>query len=159
VHRERPPVNALRWADVDDVNRVNDATIEKDGWALLSTDEHQNAHPGFLLPSISARASVAVGQAVKLLFDIETRENGQVIDRGVDRMWVIVRCRLKGRYVGVLDSDPGRAENLSLRPGDEIVFGPEHVTDIDSPPRDYVLQKYGADFFVDESRGPTGRST
>lgn len=84
-----------------------------------------------------------------MLFDIETRENGQIIDRGIDRMWVIVRRRLDGRYVGILDNNPGRAENLLLQSGDEIVFGPEHITEIDSPPRDYVLRRYGAGFFVD----------
>jgi hypothetical protein len=55
----------------------------------------------------------------------------------------------KGRYLGVLDSDPGLAENLRLRPGDEIRFGPEHITAVDTPSRQYVLQKYGADFFVE----------
>ena len=131
------------------MSRVNSATIEKDGWALLSAEDRQQAHSEFRLPSLSDRTSVAVGQAVKLLFDIETRENGQIIDRGIDRMWVIVRRRLDGRYVGILDNNPGRAENLLLQSGDEIVFGPEHITEIDSPPRDYVLRRYGAGFFVD----------
>ena len=131
------------------MRRAINATIEKDGWALLSAEDHQKAHPEFRLPSLSDRASVAVGQAVKLLFDIETRENGRIIDRGIDRMWVIVRRRLNGRYVGILDNDPGRAENLLLQSGDEIVFGPEHITEIDSPPRDYVLHRFGAGFFVD----------
>jgi hypothetical protein len=130
-------------------DRVGEATVEKDGWALVSAEEYQKAHPGLLLPSLAERASVAAGQAVKLLFDIETREGGQTLDRGIDRMWVIVRRRLQGRYLGILDSDPGRAENLLLQPGNEIRFGPEHITAIDSPPREYVLQKYGADFFVE----------
>ena len=117
------------------------------GWRLLSAEARRASHPGFALPSLDARMSVAVGQAVKLLFDIETREDGQVVDRGVDRMWVIVRRRAGGRYAGVLDRDPGRAENLLLRPGDEVEFGPEHITDIDSPPREYVIRKYGARFF------------
>jgi hypothetical protein len=85
------------------------------------------------------------------MFDIETREDGRVIDRGVDRMWVIVKRRsvASGAYDGVLDSDPGRAENLTLRPGTAVTFGPEHVIAVERPPESYVLEKYGADFFKD----------
>ena len=93
------------------------------------------------------RAGLVPGDAATLLFEIETRERGKVIDRGVDRMWVIVKSRIGNRYVGVLDSDPGRAEGLQLESGDEVVFGPEHVANIDRPPREYVIGKYGQDFF------------
>ena len=64
-------------------------------------------------------------------------------------MWVIVQSRTEEGYVGVLDSDPGAAENLRLREGDTIVFGPEHVADIGSPRRDYIVEKFGASFFED----------
>jgi hypothetical protein len=49
--------------------------------------------------------------------------------------------------MGVLDSDPGVAENLRLREGDSVTFGPEHIADIATPPRHYVIKKYGASFF------------
>ena len=129
-------------------------TLER-GWTLLSAEARRASHPDFVLPPLDERMSVAVGQAVKLLFDIETKEGDRIVDRGVDRMWVIVRQRVEGRYVGVLDSDPGRAENLLLRPGDEVEFGPEHITDIDSPPREYVIRKYGARFFDESNSDPT----
>ena len=93
------------------------------------------------------RERLAPGDGAKLLFDIETREGGRVVDRGVDRMWVIVKARTEFGYVGVLDNDPGTAENLRLREGDRITFGPEHVADIATPPREYVIKKYGASFF------------
>ena len=123
------------------------ASIDRDGWMLVSAEERARAHPGFDLPSSDLRRTLQRGQAVQLLFEIETREHGRVIDRGVDRMWVIVKSRTDGGYAGVLDSDPGQAENLRLRAGDEIVFGPEHIVAIDQPPRDYVLAKYGPEFF------------
>jgi hypothetical protein len=94
------------------------------------------------------RRSLSPGDAAKLLFDIEARENG-IIDRGVHRMWVIVKARTESGYLGILDSDPGFAENLTLRPGDPIIFGPEHVIDTGRPPRDYIIEKYGASFFGD----------
>jgi len=62
-------------------------------------------------------------------------------------MWVIVKARIEGGYIGVLDNDPGTAENLQLREGDVITFGPEHIAEISTPPREYVIEKYGASFF------------
>jgi hypothetical protein len=70
------------------------------------------------------RCSSSPGDAAKLLFDIETKENGRVIDRGVDRMWVIIKTKTKHGYVGVLDSNPGFAENLNLREGSKLLSDP-----------------------------------
>ena len=125
-------------------------SIEEDGWALVSgEDAHALSTKTFKIPDRHVRESLSPGDAVKLLFDIETKEAGQVVDRGVDRMWVIVKRRAGNRYVGVLDSDPGRADGLNLRPGAELLFGPEHVIAIERPPDGYVLGKYGPTFFQD----------
>jgi len=126
------------------------ATIENDGWTLISAEDRQAQHPHtFHIPSREKRESLVRGDAAKLLFDIETREGDRVVDRGVDRMWVIVNGRAGDDYVGVLDSDPGSAEGLKLHPGQFITFRPEHVAEIDRPPRQYVEKKYGATFFED----------
>ena len=122
-------------------------TIDSEGWRLVSAEERSQAYPGFSLPSVETRRTVRLGQAVQLLFEITTRQYGRIIDHGVDRMWVIVKCRSGGRYTGVLDNDPGYSENLRLRAGDVIAFGPEHIIDVTDPPPDYVLAKYGAGFF------------
>jgi len=123
-------------------------SVEVDGWTLVSAEERHRSHPDtFKIPSREDREGLAPGQAAKLLFDIETRSDGRVIDRGVDRMWVIVKSRSQSGYIGVLDSDPGIAEGLRLQRGDEIAFRPEHVLQIDTPPRDYVLEHYGPRFF------------
>ena len=61
-------------------------------------------------------------------------------------MWVIVKERTETGYVGVLDSDPGYAENLDLLTGTDVEFGPEHVVNIDRPPPDYIEAKYGPSF-------------
>ena len=69
-------------------------TIEKNGWALVSAEERAAAAPAtFIIPSRAVRESLSSGDAAKLLFDIETREGGRVIDRGVDRMWVIIKAK------------------------------------------------------------------
>jgi uncharacterized protein YegJ (DUF2314 family) len=95
------------------------------------------------------RESLSPGDGAKLLFDIETREGGRIVDRGVDRMWVIVKAKTGEGFIGVLDNSPGAAENLRLHERDLVAFGPEHVADIGRPPRDYIVEKYGASFFED----------
>jgi hypothetical protein len=123
-------------------------TLDNDGWELISAEDRYATHPDtFQIPAREERENLAPGDAAKLLFDIETREEGRIVDRGVDRMWVIVKDRTEGGYVGVLDSNPGTAENLRLREGDHVTFRPEHIAEIGSPPREYVLKKYGAAFF------------
>ena len=119
-----------------------------DGWKLISAEGLNASHPDtFQIPAREKLESLAPGEAAKLLFDIETREEVRVVDRGVDRMWVIVKGRTEDGYIGVLDNDPGTAENLHLREGDNITFGPEHIAEIGTPPRDYVMKKYGTSFF------------
>jgi hypothetical protein len=60
-----------------------------------------------------------------------------------------VRRRVGDSYVGVLENDPGVAEGLTLRLGVEVRFRAEHVSAIDHPPRSYVIDKYGAEFFTE----------
>ena len=122
--------------------------IERDGWTLVSAEErHARSPETFIIPSRTERESLTAGDGVKLLFDIETREAGNVIDRGVDRLWVIVKRKTGSLYVGVLDSDPGISEGLTLRPGTELLFGPEHVSAINRPPEGYILERFGPGFF------------
>jgi hypothetical protein len=122
-------------------------TIASHGWTLASAEERAKAFPDtFCIPARLQREALRPGHGAKLLFDIETREAGEVIDRGIDRMWVIVRARIEGGYVGVLDSDPGAAENLRLTMGDTIFFNPEHIAEIACPPASYIHSKYGAEF-------------
>jgi hypothetical protein len=123
-------------------------TIEADGWALLSAEDRAAVAPReFIIPPRFQRAGLQAGDAAKLIFDIEMRIDGHVIDRGSERMWVIVKSREADGYTGVLDNDPGLAENLSLHEGELIVFGPEHICEISTPPRSYVVDKYGPSFF------------
>ena len=126
-------------------------SLDSDGWMLVSAEERHAGYPAtFQIPSRTEREALVPGVAAKLLFDIETKETSRVIDRGVDRMWVIVKAVSPDGYAGVLDSDPGHSEGLNLHEGDVIVFGPEHVAAIDHPPMDYVVRKYGASCLENE---------
>ncbi|MFC5862927.1 DUF2314 domain-containing protein [Acidicapsa dinghuensis] len=123
-------------------------SIATDGWELVSAEDRNTAHPNtFHIPTREQRETLVPGDGAKLLFDIEIRANGVIKDRGVERMWVIVKARSEGVYIGLLDNDPVTAENLQLQKGDVITFGPEHVSAISTPPRDYVIEKYGVSFF------------
>jgi uncharacterized protein YegJ (DUF2314 family) len=121
--------------------------IETSGWQLLSATEQNATYPDtFHIPSQQSRRSLKRGDAAKLLFDIETRVNGVVTDRGVDRMWVVILCRTVKGYIGVLDNDPGRAENLALSKGDLIEFDADHVCAIDYPPAEFLATAHARYF-------------
>ncbi|MEP5151743.1 hypothetical protein [Planktotalea sp.] len=114
-------------------------TLEEGEWVLVSAVQRHQANPDtFKIPSEARRSNLQRGEAAKLLFDIETRGNGTVIDRGVDKMWVIVIAIQDDRYRGILDSDPGKAVGLNLSKGDLINFDPSHICDIAQPPRDFL---------------------
>jgi len=55
--------------------------IAGDGWELISAEDHTAAHPEtFKIPAREKRESLAPGDAAKLLFDIETREEGRIVE-------------------------------------------------------------------------------
>lgn len=115
------------------------------GWTLLSAESRHLATPEkFQIPGKLQRINLRVGEAARLLFDIETSHDGEVVDRGVDRMWVIVGKVIENGYLGILDSDPGLAENLKLFRGDILFFGSEHICNIDYPPKDYIEDIYSS---------------
>lgn len=122
--------------------------MDSDGWELISAEERNSEHPTtFQIPPRDRRESLDAGDGVKLLFDIERRGEGRASDRTVQRMWVIVKARTENGYTGILDSNPDIAGNPKLREGAFILFGPEHIASIGTPPREYILKKYGASFF------------
>jgi hypothetical protein len=64
------------------MDSVRLATIERDGWTLESAEaRHAESPETFQIPERTARESLKAGDAVKLLFDIETREAGDVRSR------------------------------------------------------------------------------
>jgi hypothetical protein len=61
-----------------------DFKIARDGWELVSAEDRNAAHPQtFPIPARERRESLAPGDGAKLVFDIETREEGSVVDRGL----------------------------------------------------------------------------
>lgn len=124
-------------------------TIKDCGWTLVSAEARNAKNPKtFYIPSFEERSSLSRGMAAKLLFDITTIEDGKIIDRGIDRMWVIVTSVLDVGYQGVLDSNPGMADGLALAKGDLVFFRPEHICGLDRPPREFLVTEL-SQFFTD----------
>lgn len=116
--------------------------IDTDFWELRSGEAAQVEHPDtFWIPPLEQRKNLQIGQAAKLIFDIEIEdEEGNLVVQG-ERMWVIVSEIVDGGYIGILDNKPALFEpsdQVYLCYGCEIPFRPEHIIDIASPPEEYV---------------------
>lgn len=120
---------------------------ELDFWELRSAEQNHAVHPDtFWIPSIDERKNLQVGQAAKLIFDIESEDQEGNIHVQGERMWVIVSEIINDEYIGILASKPTSfdpADEVYLCYGVEIPFKPEHVIDIANPPEDYVKWQLG----------------
>jgi len=123
------------------------AELSRDFWELRSGEESARKNPDkFQIPPLDARKALKRGHAAKLIFEIESEdEGGKVVIQG-ERMWVIVLEQVGPYYIGILDSKPASVEpsdNVYLCFGAEIPFLPEHVIEIASPPTEYVEWQLG----------------
>lgn len=122
-------------------NEMRLPTLDHDFWTLRSAEHaHHESPDTFWLPPREARVALIVGNAAKLIFDIELEEDGERILQG-ERMWVIVAERVGEISIGLLDNQPVSFEpndHTYLRFGAEIPFLAEHVLDIAQPPSEYV---------------------
>lgn len=118
------------------------ASREIDFWELRSGEVAHAANPeSFWIPSLEHRQNLKRGQAVRLIFDIESiDENDEVVIQG-ERMWLIVAEKTGDFYIGILDSQPASFKQTAIDYlcfGAEIPFLPEHVIDIADPPQEYA---------------------
>lgn len=104
-----------------------------DGWCLDDGAEYHRAAPDtFWIPELTHREALWPGDLVKLIFRIAVDDPEEPV--AVERMWVIVRERIPGGYLGILDNDPSSIdENEEFWSGIELPFEPRHVIDIDTP--------------------------
>jgi len=109
------------------------ANRKDDFWELRSVEEAHRQHPDtFWIPPLEERQNLKRGQAVKLIFDIEFDNDGDVIVAS-ERMWVTVAERIGSYYIGILNNQPASFEpsdDIYLCFGAEIPFAPEHIADI-----------------------------
>ena len=112
---------------------MREADLETDGWCLEDGEAlHRQAPDTFWIPAAAGRASLHPGDLVKLVFRIALDNPERPFS--VERMWVIVRERVGGQYLGILDNNPhALEENDELWSGVEIAFSARHIIDIDLP--------------------------
>lgn len=121
------------------------ATIRTDRWELESAeDRHQRYGESFWIPPEDERRRLQPGKAVRLLFRIEAAQADGSPEVNVERMWAIVLGRVGDFYLAVLDSQPASIEPGYLDRDTEFLFMPKHVIDIAEPPRDYLIERFGA---------------
>ncbi|MBU2865121.1 hypothetical protein KO489_14780 [Reinekea forsetii] len=118
------------------------ASYELDYWQLRSGEKAHKANPDkFWIPEEKHRKSLKVGDAAKLIFDMEGENEDGSIEVVGERIFVIVSEVINEYYIGILDSQPAYVEpedDFYLGFGVEIAFTAEHVIDIDRPPDEYI---------------------
>lgn len=110
---------------------MRDPDFAVDGWSLDDGEAYHRAAPEtFEIPSRHTRESLQPGDYAKLIFRIDLFDDEED-PVSVERMWVLIRERLDGTYLGVLDNAPDAIEqNDALWLGTELPFRAEHVIDV-----------------------------
>jgi hypothetical protein len=110
---------------------MREPDFDIDGWSLDDGEEyHRNAPDTFWIPDREAREGLQPGDLAKLIFVISVDDPDDPVT--VERMWVLVRERIPGGYLGILDNDPDALEeNEEFWSGIEVPFAPKHVINID----------------------------
>ncbi len=111
---------------------MREPDIEVDGWCLEDGEAyHAEAPDTFWIPARESRESLELGDHAKLIFRFNVDDAEGTV--AVERMWVLVRERIPGGYLGVLDNDPDALEeNDEFWSGIELPFAPQHVINISS---------------------------
>lgn len=109
---------------------MREPDVQLDGWCLESGEQyHANAPGTFWIPDRADRENLKPGDLAKLIFRISL--DGSEEPSVVERMWVLVRERVTGGYLGILDNNPSSiAENDAFWSGVELPFQAHHVIDI-----------------------------
>lgn len=125
------------------------ANITEDFWELRSGEKSHEENPEkFWIPTQNERDSLKKGMAARLIFDVETKdENGKILTNG-ERMWVIVLSKKNDYYLGILSNEPASVEpdTSYLKLGSKLWFKAEHVIDIDTPPKEYLIEEFPDEF-------------
>ncbi len=101
--------------------------FDADGWCLEDGEQRTREHPDkFEIPELALREILEPGDLAKLIFRIAVDDENE--PEAFERMWVIVRARIPGGYMGLLDNEPSKIdENDELWRGTELPFQAKHI--------------------------------
>ena len=110
---------------------MREPDFDVDGWSLDDGEErHREAPTTFWIPALSDRQALQKGDWAKLIFRIAVGNSDEPVS--VERMWVIVRERVPGGYIGMLDNEPDAiSENEEFWVGAELPFQYRHIIGIE----------------------------
>ncbi|TFW27659.1 hypothetical protein [Massilia horti] len=115
--------------------------IDVDYWTLVSgEDRHRSSPETFWIPPFEERQALQPGDAAKLIFEIESEDEFGEISRDCERMWVVVSEVRPLYFIGRVTNMPVGCNDSSfyLTEDAEVPFLPEHVIDIDRPPKEFL---------------------
>lgn len=109
---------------------MREPDFDIDGWCLDDGEQiHSEAPKTFWIPARKEREGLSIGDYAKLVFRISVEKLDEPV--AVERMWVVVRERIPGGYLGVLDNEPDAIEeNKEFWRGVELPFEARHVINI-----------------------------
>ena len=109
---------------------MREPDFQREGWCLDDGEVRHSENPStFEIPDLAVRQILQPGDFAKLIFRIALDDNDD--GEAVERMWVIVRERRDGGYVGMLDNLPTLiSEDDALWLGTELPFDPRHIIDV-----------------------------
>lgn len=110
---------------------MNEPIVEKEPtWWLANVEDRAAESPSFVIPTRALREQLRKDDLVKLVFECAMDDTGCA----GERMWVIVTGITKRPegplYMGTLRNSPTILAD-SLKFGASVVFGPEHVVDLE----------------------------
>jgi uncharacterized protein YegJ (DUF2314 family) len=110
---------------------MREPDFQTDGWCLDDGESYHAAAPEtFWIPDRQTRESLEPGDLAKLIFRISVDDGDENV--AVERMWVLVRERRDGGYLGMLDNEPSAiAKNDEFWLGTELPFSARHVINIE----------------------------
>ena len=94
-------------------------------YTLSDAEELNRLHTTFGIPSPETRRSVAPGNLVKLIFNIQFIDDNEALESFVERMWVKVVTNNNGIYIGILDNDAYCTEKLAS--GHRVEFESKNI--------------------------------
>jgi hypothetical protein len=109
---------------------LREPDFERDGWRLEDGEARARKSPKtFQIPPRWVREALEPGDFAQLIFRIAVDDEDQ--SEEFERMWVIVRERVRGGYMRLLNNEPASIEENDLFwLGTELPFEPQHVIDV-----------------------------